>query len=323
MSERETLAEPLLQELDLDVEGVHVVAIGGGSGLARVLRAVQHYTDVITAVVSVADDGGSSGRLSPSLGIPPPGDLRQALLALSDGPSIWRDVISYRFTAGDVAGHSLGNLILAALAELGEGLEEALERVGRMLGCRGAVVPAVDRPVELEAVIDGRVVVGQTAVSLARGSLSELRVVPGEIQANDRAVAALRGADQIVLGPGSLFTSVAACLLVPGIAEAVNGSAAQVVYVCNLVTQDGETLGMDAVDHVDALVNVAGIRLPDVVVAHRGPIRPQGNTEAVEVDGDRLQDLGCRVEISDLADAESEVPVHEPARLGAVLRRLA
>jgi uncharacterized cofD-like protein len=323
VSDYEALVEPLLEVLDLDDDGLRVAAIGGGTGLSRALRAIRHYTDEITAVVAVADDGGSSGRLAPALGIPPPGDLRNALLALGGEESVWRDLLEYRFAAGDVAGHSLGNLIIAALSDVEGDFEEALEVVRRMLGARGAVVPATTVPIRLEATVDGRSVSGQVAVALARGRLEALRIVPADPPASPRAIEALERADQIVLGPGSLYTSIAACLLVPGVAAAVSASAADLVYVCNLVTQDGETLGMDAADHVAALIEVAGIRAPDVVVAHDGPVRPVGETGPVAVDRDRIAGLGSRLETADLADQSAPVPLHDPVRLGAVLRRLA
>jgi uncharacterized cofD-like protein len=323
MSEYEALIEPLLQELDLDVEGIHVAAVGGGTGMAQALKAIQHYTDVITAVVTAADDGGSSGRLLPAFGIPPPGDLRQALLALSSEDSVLRRLVAYRFADGDVAGHSLGNLILAALAEIDGDLQEALDSVGRMLGARGVVVPAADRPMRLEAVVGGEPVAGQAALTRARGELSAIRLLPEGIRATERAAAALAGADQIVLGPGSLFTSTIACLLVPGIAEAIEASHATLVYVCNLATQDGETLGMDGVAHVEALISFGGIRAPDVVVAHQGPVDPHPGTEPVNVDRAGVAALGCDLEMADLLDPAASGPIHDPARLGAVLRRLA
>jgi len=323
MTERGTLTDPLLDDFDLDYEGRRVVAIGGGHGLAQALQAVGDYAGDITAVVAVADDGGSSGRLAPALGIPPPGDIRRALLALSPVPSRWRDLMEYRFESGDVAGHSLGNLIIAALADQMGDFEGALLAAGRMLGARGEVVPAASCRMELEAVVDGEVVRGQVAVARARGALTELRVLPGDAVASRSALDAIAAADQIVLGPGSLFTSVCAVLAVPGIAAAVGKAAAQVVYVCNLITQDGETLGMDAADHVRALLRHGGIECPAVVVAHDGALEIPESVEAVALDQGEIEALGARVETGDLADPFAEWPQHAPARLGAVLRRLA
>lgn len=323
MTERVTLTDPLLEEIELDFEGHRVVALGGGHGLAQALQAVQDYAGEITAVVAVADDGGSSGRLAPALGIPPPGDLRRALLALSPVPSRWRNLMEHRFEHGDVGGHSLGNLIIAALTEQMGDFEGALQVVGRMLGARGEVIPAASCRMELEAVVDGEVIRGQVALSRARGELTELRVLPDAAVASRAALEAIRTADQIVLGPGSLFTSVCAVLAVPGIAAALEASPAQVVYVCNLITQDGESLGLDAASHLRALMDHGGISCPDVVVAHDGPLEVPQTVEAVGIDREAIAALGARIETGDLADPAAAWPQHDPARLGAILRRLA
>jgi uncharacterized cofD-like protein len=311
-------ADVLLEELDRPEDGVAVVAFGGGHGLACALRAILDYAGKISAIVTVADDGGSSGRLSPDLGIPPPGDIRRALLALSPRPSLWRELMAFRFEDADVAGHSLGNLLLAALTDITGDFEEALHTAGGMLGARGEVIPAARRPLVLEAVVDGRVVRGQVAIATAAGPPSELRLVPEEAEATPAALAAVASADQIVLGPGSLFTSVIAGLKVGALAEAINAASARLVYVCNLTTQDGETLGLSGADHVAALSAHGGIRPPDAVVVHDGPLTvPPGLTR---VTGD---DITVPVESADLADPSAEWPAHDPTRLGAVLRRLA
>lgn len=323
MTNHGLLADPLLDEIDLDYEGLRVVAVGGGHGLAQALLAVQDYADVITAVVSVADDGGSSGRLAPGLGIPPPGDLRRALLALSPEPSLWRDLVGYRFRGADVDGHSLGNLIIAALSELSGGFEEALATAGRLLGARGEVLPASPEPLRLEATVDGTEVSGQVAIARSRGVIEDLRIVPPDAPANQAALRAAAAADQIVIGPGSLFTSLMPVLKVPGIVEAVNASPASLVYVCNLATQDGETLGMDAAAHVRALVGHTGLRLPDVVVLHDGLVEVPAPVEPIRPDREDVAALGVRVETADLADPGAEWPCHHPVRLGGVLRRLA
>lgn len=323
MSEFETIVDPLLDEIDLDVSGLQVVALGGGHGLAQALMAIQEYGEYITAVVGVADDGGSSGRLAPGLDMPPPGDTRRALLALSPPGSLWHRVMEHRFESGDVAGHSLGNLVLAALAAMSGGLDEALHTAGRLLGARGAVVPVASQRLTLEAVVDGRPVAGQVAVARSRGAVEDLKVTPTGVRAARAATDAIAGADQIVIGPGSLYTSLGAVLVVPGVAEAINASEADLVYVCNLTTQDGETLGMTGAEHVEALVERTGIRPPDVVVGHRGALRVPDGLEPVWVDEAALTALGCRLESAELADPGAAWPQHDPARLGAVLRRLA
>ena len=320
MNDAELLLEPLLAELDLDVEGKRVTALGGGHGLAVALEAILDYSDIITAIVGVADDGGSSGRLVPALAIPPMGDLRRALLALSPDPSLWRRLIEYRFgeAGADIAGHSLGNLLIAALTDMSGSFEDALNTAGRLLGARGAVVPAAAEPLTLEAEVDGVTVRGQVAIATGRGRITSLHVLPESARATRTACSAIAGADEIVLGPGSLFTSVIAGLRVPGIAEAINAASGTLVYVCNLTTQDGETLGMDGTAHVEALSSVGGIRPPEIVVAHDGPLRVPAGLEPVALP----RGVG-RVETGDLADPAADWPAHDPARLAAVLRRLA
>lgn len=313
------LTETDLAELEAGFEGLRVTALGGGHGLAVALEAILDYAGSVSAVVSVADDGGSSGRLATGLDLPPMGDIRRALLALSPEPSLWRDLMEFRFESGDVAGHSMGNLLIAALTEITGGFEDAVGAAGRLLGARGQVIPTAPIPLTLEAEVDGVVVRGQVAVATSRGRIGLVRVLPDTAVATPAALGAIAAADQIVIGPGSLFTSLIAGLRVPGIVEAVNQAAARLVYVCNLTTQDGETLGMSAEDHVTALCRVGGLRLPDVVVVHDGPLEVPSGLARVEA-GD---ESGFAVERADLARADTEWPAHDPARLGALLRRLA
>jgi len=315
--------DPLLQELEESLEGPAVTAIGGGHGLARTLEAVQRYASSISAIVGVADNGGSSGRLSPALDIPPPGDIRRAMLALTPNPSLWRELFAYRFTEGDVKDHSLGNLILAALTDLEDDFEVAIRTAELYLGAAGAVIPVARRRLHLQAVVDGRLVDGQLAVARTRGDVSELRLVPEDVPANPRALDALAEADQIVIGPGSLYTSLIAPLLVPGVVDTINAAGARLVYVCNLVTQDGETLGMDATDHLAALTGLTGMRMPDAIVANEtAPVVPPP-VEAVRVDPTALAGLGVTLESCDLVDPAAPWPAHDPVPLGSVLGRLA
>ena len=321
MTDSDLLLAAELAAVDLDPGALKVTAIGGGHGLAVALRAILDFGADVTAIVGVSDDGGSSGRLSPALAIPPMGDIRRALVALSPEPSLWRLLMEYRFDEGgaDVAGHSLGNLLIAALTELTGGFQEALDTLGRLLEVRGSVVPAAGEPLTLEADVAGHVVRGQVAIATGHGSITAVRVMPATAVATGRALDAIAGADVIVLGPGSLFTSVIAGLRVPGIAEAIAASAASLVYVSNLITQDGETLDLDGDAHVEALVEVGGVRPPDVVVAHDGPLTvPPGLARVAPP-----QHPPGRLIAGDLADPSAEWPAHDPARLGAVLRQLA
>jgi len=248
--------------------GPRVVAIGGGHGLAATLRAVRTYTDRVTAVVSVADDGGSSGRLRQLLHIIPPGDLRMCLVALAEHDSVLASVFDHRFTEEELAGHSLGNLVLAGLMDATGDPVSALDEACRLLGVTGRVLPSTTEPVILKAESAGGDVTGQVAVSVTDG-IRSVSLVPADPPAPPAAVAALAGADQIVLGPGSLFTSVLAAVAVPGIREAVNASSARRVYVCNLRPQVHETTGFDVAMHVDALL-AHGVAVDAVVCDSSG-----------------------------------------------------
>ncbi len=315
--------EPALAELDAELDsGPAVVAIGGGHGLALALRSIREYAGSITAIVGVADNGGSSGRLAPALAIPPPGDIRRCLIALTPGDSAWRQLFSFRFDQGDVKGHSLGNLILAALTEMTGDFEDALRAAEVYLGAAGSVVPVARRPLELEAVVDGRVVHGQREITLAQGEVTGLAVLPAGVPANPRGLDEIAAADQIVLGPGSLYTSTMAALAVPGMAEAVNASPARLVYVCNLTTQDGETLGMDGEAHLAALAAIVGLRPPDAIVASRTELDVPAPLEPVRLDSAALTSRGFEVVVDDLAEHGAEWPRHDPLRLAMALRTL-
>jgi len=323
MTDYRTETDPLLAALEADLEGVAVVAIGGGHGLAAALEAVQLYTPNVTAIVGVADNGGSSGRLSPALGIPPPGDLRRALIALTPEHSTWRDLFEFRFEDGDIAGHSLGNLILAALSAEAGGFDEGIIEAERCLGSLGAVIPAATEPLTMRAVIDDEVIEGQLAIARAQGKLSSLMLEPAHVGANPRAIGAVKDAQQVILGPGSLFTSTIGAVIVPGLVDAINESPAQLVYVCNLVTQNGETLGMSGSDHVEALTAVAGLRTPDVIVVNEGSVIVPRPHEPVRLDEVWAAERGLEVVFADLVARDGDWPVHHPNRLGDVLGRLA
>ncbi len=321
---RELATHPVLTALDADLEsGPAVVAIGGGHGLALALRSIREYAMTITAIVGVADDGGSSGRLAPALAIPPPGDIRRCLIALTPGESAWRELFSFRFDQGDVKGHSLGNLILAALTEMTGDFEDAVRAAEIYLGASGSVVPAARDQLQLEAVVDGHVVHGQRNISLARGEVSAMRVQPDWVVANPRALAAIAEADQVVLGPGSLYTSTIAALAVPGMVAAVNGSGARLVYVCNLTTQDGETFEMDGGAHVEALTATVGLRAPDAIVASTSELDVPAPLEQVQVDSEALKSRGIEVVLDDFAEHGSGWPRHDAFRLAMALRSLA
>jgi uncharacterized cofD-like protein len=317
-----TLPELLEEALVIERKGPHVVAIGGGTGLASALEAVLRYAGRIDAVVTVADDGGSSGRLAPDLEIPPPGDIRKCLIALTPEDSVWRRLFDYRFEGADVSGHSLGNLIIASLADLEGDFAAALVAAERLLGAVGSVIPVSPQRLHIEAVVDGAPIDGQVALALSRGHVEEMRLVPGSAEPSPRALDVIADADQIVVGPGSLNTSLLATLLVPGIVEAINRSDARLVYVANLSTQDGETIGMDCADHLEALIGMSGMRPPAAIVANEASVTFPPPLTALAVDEEVLATYGVDVVFGKLAQVTSTVPRHDPVRLGGVLARL-
>ena len=249
---------------------MRVVAIGGGHGLSVTLRAAATYATSLTAVVTVADDGGSSGRLREMTGLPAMGDIRRCLSALADPPELG-EMFEHRFS-DELHGHALGNLVIAALAQR-VGFRAAIDELGRLLAVPARVLPATEEPVALVATTDHGVVRGQVAIQQSSG-IKRVTLEPADPKADVDAVAAIEIADQIVIGPGSLFTSVLAALAVPAIRDAVSGSAAPLVYVCNLRPQIPETDGFVPEAHVQALHD-HGVD-PDVVIADPGLARADG-----------------------------------------------
>jgi uncharacterized cofD-like protein len=239
-----------------------VVALGGGHGLATALRSIRRYAGSITAVVSVADDGGSSGRLRRDLGVPPPGDIRRCLVALAGDDGVWSEAFEHRFREGELEGHALGNLVLVGLTETLGSFPDALDEAGRLLKAVGRVVPATVEPVVLKAELTSRdvgpdveaeMVEGQTAVANSQG-IRGVELVPADVVATPDAIEAILAADQVVYAPGSLYTSVLPVLCVAGLREAIAETSAGVVQVANLRPQVPETSGMDVADHLTAVL---------------------------------------------------------------------
>jgi uncharacterized cofD-like protein len=229
-----------------------VVALGGGHGTAVTLRAARRYAEDVTAIVSVADDGGSTGRLREQLDVVALGDLRKCLVALASEGSVLARAFEHRFTGGDLAGHAVGNVVLAGMVQAAGGLVAGIDETARLLGATGRVLPATVEHVVLKAVAARGEVNGQVAVSRA-GRIERVCLDPRGCRAPDEALAAIERADQIVIGPGSLYTSVLAAAAAEGIARAVTAARAQRVYVCNLRPQIPETEGYGVADHVAAL----------------------------------------------------------------------
>jgi uncharacterized cofD-like protein len=295
--------------------GPSVVALGGGHGLATALRAIRRYAGSITAVVSVADDGGSSGRLRRDLGVPPPGDIRRCLVALAGDDStdrgVWSEAFEHRFRDGELEGHALGNLVLVGLTETLGSFPAALDEAGRLLKAVGRVVPATVEPVVLKAELDtsdqvGETVEGQVAVANSR-DIRRVELVPADVAATPDAVEAILAADQVVYAPGSLYTSVLPVLCVDGLREAIAATSAQVVQVANLRPQVPETSGMDVADHLAAVL-AHGARV-DTLVYDTG--------DGLPVDVRRLAAFDVRAVRAPVARADGLA--HDHAQLAQAL----
>jgi uncharacterized cofD-like protein len=280
-----------------------VVALGGGHGLSSTLQAVKRYAPTVTAIVSAADDGGSSGKLRDAFGIPPPGDLRKCLVALSDAGSVWPRTFEHRFEAGELEGHALGNLIIAGLASTCGSFTAALDEAASLVGAAGRVLPATLDPVVLKAEVEDGSVEGQVAVART-GRISRVSLVPPDARPPKEALESLAEADQVVIGPGSLYTSVLAALVVPALRDAVASTPGRKVYVCNLRPQEPETAGYDVARHVAAL-SAHGVEV-DVVLYDPETIAP-GAAD------DRF--VGAALSRPDGSG-------HDPARLAAALSGL-
>lgn len=254
--------------------GVKVVAIGGGTGLPAVLRSLKAFTSNITAVVTVADDGGSSGRLRRDLGVLPPGDLRNNIAALADDESLMTQLFQYRFNKGDLGGHSFGNLFITALSGVTGSLESALIETERVLNIQGRVLPATMNDVQLVAdvLVPGSeravTVRGESRITEAGGQIQQMYLHPRDVEAYSGSVDAILNADIVVMGPGSLFTSIIPNILVPSIGEALRATKAYKIYVCNIATQPGETDEFTVADHVLALEKHLGRGVFQLVLAN-------------------------------------------------------
>lgn len=307
-------------------QGYKVVAIGGGTGLSTLLRGLKRQTSNLTAVVTVSDDGGSSGRLKKELGVLPPGDIRNCLVALADDEALVTDLFRYRFTEGEgLSGHSFGNLFLAAMSGITGNFDQAVKESSRVLNVVGRVLPATLGVVRLCAELnDGTIVEGESNISLAHRPIKRVFFDPPAATPLDEVIAAIREADAIVLGPGSLFTSVAPNFLVSRIAREVASASAVKIYVCNVMTQPGETDGMTAADHVQALLANAGERVCDyVIVNDERPSRllgayAQEGQVPVEPDIERIAALGLEP-VSAAVIGETETVRHDPQKLATVV----
>ena len=311
--------------------GPAITVVGGGTGLSTLLRGMKYITGNCTAVVTVGDDGGSSGRLRQELGIIPPGDLRKCLVAMADREPLMERVMQYRFEGdSSLSGHSLGNLFLAAIAETEGGMEEGLNAASQILKVSGHVIPSTLHSIQLAAdMTDGTFVLGQAEIAQARKTVQRLRMVPEDVPATKSAVEAIRQADILVFGPGSLYTSVICNLLVPDIRDAVLQSQAVKIYVCNIMTQPGETDGFGAYEHVKTLTDYAGKLFLDYVIVNAEDIsdeqialyRAKGQ-EPISPDVEKIEQMGIKVIPAKLV-SKSDMVRHDPQKLAQAIMSLA
>ena len=306
-------------EVKLYVPGrreLKIVAIGGGHGLSTMLRGLKRYTKDITAIVTVADDGGGSGMLREDLGILPPGDIRNCILALANTEPTMEQLLDYRFTEGSLAGQSFGNLFLAAMDGISGSFDEAVHRMGEVLAITGRVLPVTNQSVHLEAeFVNGSRVLGESKIFYAKKRndcrIRQVRLVPEHPKPLPESIEAIAQADLILLGPGSLYTSIIPNLLVDGVAEAIAKSRALKILVMNIMTQDGESDGYTGADHVRALLHHGAPGIIDVCIANNAvigeailaPYRQEG-VEQLRLEREEIEAMGIQVEEYPMATGE-------------------
>lgn len=315
---------PTLQQWE---RGPKIVAIGGGTGLSTMLRGLKKYTRNLTAIVTVADDGGGSGRLRQDLGMPPPGDIRHCMEALANTEPIMEKLLTYRFTEGSLTGQSFGNLLLAALNGVTGSFEEAVTQMSHVLAITGRIIPVTSADVRLEAVFEnGARVVGESQIAAFKKEqdcrIHHVALTPERPKATPAALETIGEADLILLGPGSLYTSVIPNLLVEGVAQAIAQAEAPKVYICNIMTQDGETEGYTAADHLEALLVHGAPGLLDLCLANSAPVRPgllekyrEEDAVPLAVDRERIARLGLELEERPVASENGNYARHDPDKL--------
>jgi len=304
-----------------------VVCIGGGTGLSTMLRGLKLYTRDITAIVTVADDGGGSGILREELGMLPPGDIRNCLLSLANIEPMMQRLLAYRFDTGNLKGQSFGNLFIAAMFGISGSFEEAVSRMGDVLAITGRVLPVTTANVNIEVEFtDGKKIVGESTVfsdpEHKGGMLKSISLVPSWPAPLPGVISAIEDADLIILGPGSLYTSIMPNLLVDGVAEAVENSKAVRMYIANLMTQSGETEGYTLSDHVSALFRHSGKHIADVCLANNMPIpqelleryAPEGACQ-LEIDKEKTERLGVKVYEAQMFGRDGNLIRHNPRLL--------
>ncbi len=310
--------------------GPKIVAIGGGHGLSAMLRGLKHHTKQITAIVTVADDGGGSGMLREDLGMLPPGDIRNCIVSLSNVEPTMKQLLQYRFSEGSLSGQSFGNLFLAAMNGISGSFDEAVHRMGDVLNITGRVLPVTNQNIHLEAEFEnGSRTLGESRIFYDKKindcRIRQVRLVPEHPKALPESLEAIRDADLILIGPGSLYTSIIPNFLVDGIAEAVAESRGKKMFIMNIMTQDGETEGYTGADHLQALLRhslpgtvdlcIANSRLPSE--EQMAPYRQEG-VEPLRLDRQRIEAMGIRVLEYPLAAGDRYIR-HDSAALATAI----
>lgn len=315
---------------------IKVVAVGGGTGLSTMLRGIKLYTQNIDVIVTVADDGGGSGIIREELHILPPGDIRNCLTALADTEPLMKELFRYRFKSGRLAGQSFGNLFLAAMCDLTGDFDTAIEKMSSVLAVTGNVLPVTKDNINLKATLkNGSVIMGESRIpeeALSQGSaISKIELVPSDARPFERCIKAIEDADIIILGPGSLYTSIIPNLIVDGISSAIAASSAKKVYVCNVMTQPGETQGYSAYDHLMALCEHMGENCIDFCIANSAPVPEDvrekylsSNSDAVELCLEKFKNIPTELIVQDILYKEEENMIvrHDYIKLARVILSL-
>jgi uncharacterized cofD-like protein len=322
----EKLIELIFQKRKLN-RGPAVTVIGGGTGLSVLLRGIKSVTSNITAIVTVADDGGSSGRIRQDLGMIPPGDLRNCLVALADTEPLMEKLFQHRFGGeGGLAGHNFGNLFIAAMTEVLGDVEQALKESSKVLAVRGRVLPASTQKVRLWArMTDGSTVEGESQIPLVNKRIDRVYLQPEETMPVESSLEAIRDADAIILGPGSLYTSILPNLLVQGVADTLRKSQAVKIYICNVMTQPGETDGYSASEHVQAILDHVGRGIIDYVVINNQNVAEELRQKyadqgayPVTSDVDVIEAMGIKAVLADVIN-ETNLVRHDPLKLSRTI----
>ena len=282
---------------------IKVVTIGGGTGLSVLLRGLKKYPLEITAVVTVADDGGSSGKIRSDMNIPSPGDIRNVIAALSDVEPYLEKMFQYRFDSGEVKGHPVGNLMIAAMTDIHGDFSTAVKVMSRILNVRGTVLPTTNDIATLNAVLsDGEIIRGESSITKAGGVIDHVYITPSRVKPNEDVLKAIEEADYIIMGPGSLYTSIIPNLVISKVSEKIRESNAKKIYVCNVMTQHGETDNYTVSDHIVAINKHVEENIFDLVIANSSEFDDsilskyhKEKQEPVKIDQEKIEELGIKL----------------------------